>query len=58
MFELYTEYISRYLADNYFEEIFSNFVWAKNSVKEHLDIDIDFKKENMDWGKKKIGRKS
>jgi len=55
--QLYAEYISRYLSENYFEQIFSTFLKLKNTTRDHLNLDFDLKTLNKDWGKKNMGKK-
>jgi hypothetical protein len=55
---LYKEYIAKYLANNYFDEILPQVLQARKILREITGYDFDFKAINKEFGKKKTAKKS
>lgn len=56
--ELYMEYLSSYITENYFEDLFTTFSKARKFFRDVLEIDYDFKVLNHNFGKKNLAKKS
>ena len=57
--QLYKEYICNHLVkEGLFEDIMTNFLQAKNYIKDTTGWDPNFKAHNREWGKKNRSKKA
>ena len=52
------EYVSEYVAQNYFEDVMPQFLHAKRLIETVTGFKLDMKEYNKEWGKKSRSKKS